>query len=64
MFHGKDRIILTEFFNLCDNGKHLSNKDSSIRICNFLGIEENAYSETPKSVWNMDNMETEGKIFL
>ena len=56
MFHGKNRIILIELFNLCDNGKHLSTKESSIIIRNFLGIKENAYSETPKSVWNMENL--------
>ena len=64
MFNGKDRIILTELFNSCDNGKKIPDKESSIRICNFLGIEENAYSETPKSVWNMENSETEGRNLM
>ena len=64
MFHGKDIIILTEFFHLNYNGKHLSNKESSIRIHKFLGIKESAYSETHKSVWNMDNLETEGRSLM
>ena len=38
MFLGKDIISLTDNFNLCDDGKNLSNKEKLIKVCNFLGV--------------------------
>ena len=55
MFRGKDMISLIDNFNLCDDGKHLSNKEKLIKTSNFIGVKANACDEIPKSGWNMDN---------
>ena len=64
MFHGENIIIMTYNLNLCDNGKHLSNKNNLIKIRNFIEFEVNACDEMPKSVWVMDNLHTERISFL
>ena len=58
-FRGKDIIILADNFNLCDDGKTLSNQKKLIKIRNFLGVEENSCDDIPKSGWNMENLDTE-----
>ena len=63
-FCGKDRIILIDNSTLCDDGKHLSNKDNLIKIRKFLGFEFNTCDDIPKSGWNMKNLETEGRSLL
>ena len=55
-FRVKDIMILTEIFNLCDDGKHLPNKEKLIKICNFLGVEVNSCDEIPKSGCNMESL--------
>ena len=63
-FRGKDIIILTDNFNLCDDGRHLSNNDKLIKIRNFLELIVNACDDITKSGWNMENLETGGISLL
>ena len=64
-FRGKFRIILTNNFNLCDNGKHLSNKEEKlVKTRNFIGSKVNACDEIPNSGCNMENLDTEGRVLL
>ena len=64
MLRGKDVIIMTENFSLCDDGRHLSNKDKLIKIRNFLGVKVNACDDIPKSGCNMVNLETERRSLM
>ena len=64
MFREKYIISLTDHFNLCGDGKHLSNKEKLIKIRNFIGIKPNACDEIPESGWNIDNLGTEGRSIL
>ena len=51
-------------FNLCDDGRNLSNNKKLIKIRNFLGVEVNAGDYIPSSGWNMENLETEGRSLM
>ena len=64
MFREKYIISLTDHFNLCGDGKHLSNKEKLIKIRNFIGIKPNACDEIPESGWNIYNLGTEGRSIL